>query len=96
MLINASPEPFTNWFASLSEDALVIAGLWTAFHYPLLFIVLLAVFIVLMIWLLPKIWRGVKWMLVALKNFLTGSQQEPILSLNFEIPAHLSDKNSKS
>ncbi|MEA3361760.1 MAG: DUF4126 domain-containing protein [Thermodesulfobacteriota bacterium] len=60
VLINTSPEPVTNWFASLSEDMVVVAGLWTAFHYPWLFVVLLLIFIILMIWLLPKIWCGIK------------------------------------
>ena len=60
VLINTSPEPFTNWFVSVVEDVAVIAGLWTALHHPLLFLLLLAVFIMLMIWLLPRIWRGVR------------------------------------
>jgi hypothetical protein len=60
VLINTSPEPVSNWFASLGEDVAVIAGLWTALHYPVLFIVLLLVFILLMIWLLPKLWRGIR------------------------------------
>ncbi len=60
VLINTSPEPFTNWLASVGEDVAVIAGLWTALHHPLLFLLLLAVFIMLMIWLLPRIWRGVR------------------------------------
>lgn len=60
VLINTSPEPVTNWFASIGEDVVVIAGLWTALYHPVLFLVLLTVFILMMIWLLPKIWRGVK------------------------------------
>ena len=60
VIINASPEPVSNWVASLVEDFIVIAGLWTALHYPWLFIVLLIAFIVLMIWLLPKLWRSIK------------------------------------
>jgi hypothetical protein len=60
VLINTSPEPVTNWFASIGEDVAVIAGLWTALYHPELFLVLLAVFILLMIWLLPKIWRGIR------------------------------------
>ena len=60
VLINSSPEPITNWFASVGEDVAVIAGLWTALYHPALFIVLLVVFILLMIWLLPKLWRGIK------------------------------------
>jgi hypothetical protein len=59
-LINTSPEPFSNWTASITEDLAVIAGIWTALSYPWLFIALLVIFIVLMIWLLPKIWQGIK------------------------------------
>ncbi len=59
-MINTSPEPFTNWMASIGEDVLVIGGLWTALQNPTLFLVLLAVFIMLMIWLLPRLWRGIR------------------------------------
>lgn len=59
-LINASPEPFSNWAASLSEDVVVLAGIWFALTYPLVFMVLLVAFVALMVWLLPKIWRGVQ------------------------------------
>jgi hypothetical protein len=60
VVINTSPEPFTNWTASLGEDVLVIGGLWTALHHPLVFLVGLVLFVLLAIWLLPKIWRGIK------------------------------------
>ncbi|MGD8757483.1 MAG: DUF4126 domain-containing protein, partial [Deltaproteobacteria bacterium] len=60
VMINTSPEPGSNWVASLVEDLAVIAGLWTALHHPWVFIVLLMGFIFLMIWLLPKLWRGIK------------------------------------
>ncbi|MBA1333015.1 membrane protein, partial [Candidatus Endoriftia persephone str. Guaymas] len=60
VLINTSPEPVTNWTASIAEDLVVIGGLWTALHYPLTFLVLLALFILLVAWLLPKIWRTLK------------------------------------
>ena len=60
VIINASPEPFTNWTASVVEDVAVIGGIWAALHYPWVFMSLLIVFVVLLIWLLPKIWRGVK------------------------------------
>ncbi len=60
ILINTSPEPFTNWGASIFEDLAVIGGLWAALHYPLAFIFAFIVFIALAIWLLPKLWRGIK------------------------------------
>jgi hypothetical protein len=59
VLINTSPEPFTNWTASISEDVAVIAGLWAALHYPWVFLGGLLVFILLLIWLLPKLWRAI-------------------------------------
>lgn len=60
LLINTSPEPFSNWTASMSEDLLVIGGLWAALHHPVLFIIGLIVFVMLMIWLLPRLWRLIK------------------------------------
>ena len=71
LLINTSPEPVTNWAASLVEDIAVILGLWTALHHPWLFIALLIVFIVLMIWLLPKLWRGVRRAFALLRSVFT-------------------------
>lgn len=60
VLINASPEPFTNWTASTAEDVCVFGGLWVALSHPLVFIGLVGVFILLAIWLLPKLWRGIR------------------------------------
>jgi hypothetical protein len=60
VLINTSPEPFSNWFASVTEDVMVITGVWACINHPALFLVALLVFIVLMIFLLPKIWAGIK------------------------------------
>jgi hypothetical protein len=63
--INASPEPFSNWTASLAEDAMVPAGLWLAFVHPALFFVLLAVFVVGAALLVRLIWRGLRSLLRA-------------------------------
>lgn len=59
-LINTSPEPVSNWIASISEDIAVFAGVWAMINHPYVFLGLLILFILLMIWLLPKIWRGLK------------------------------------
>jgi len=59
-VVNTSPEPFSNWALSIGEDIAVIAGVWTAVKHPWVFIVLLILFIALMAWLLPKIWRGIR------------------------------------
>jgi hypothetical protein len=59
VMINTSPEPFSNWAASFTEDASVIGGLWTALNHPWAFLSLLLLAVILMIWLLPKLWRTV-------------------------------------
>lgn len=59
VIINTSPEPFSNWAASITEDVAVIGGLWTALHHPWIFLGLMALFILLMAWLLPKIWQTI-------------------------------------
>ncbi|MGV3627841.1 MAG: DUF4126 domain-containing protein [Betaproteobacteria bacterium] len=59
-LINTSPEPFSNWTASFTEDAVSLGALWMALQYPALFLGLLALFVLVALWLLPKLWRGVR------------------------------------
>jgi hypothetical protein len=61
-LINTSPEPFSNWAASFSEEAVVATGLWAAFFHPWLWFVLLLLFLLLALWLMPKLWRGMRWL----------------------------------
>jgi Domain of unknown function (DUF4126) len=59
-LINTSPEPFSNWAASFTEEALVLGGLWTVFTYPMVFLALLVVFILIACLLLPVLLRGIR------------------------------------
>lgn len=61
-LINTSPEPFSNWAASFSEEFAVLGGLWAAFFHPWVLFVFLALFFLLALWLLPKLWRGLRWL----------------------------------
>jgi hypothetical protein len=56
-LINTSPEPFSNIAASLAADASVVGGLALAIAHPITFLCLLALFVALLVWLLPKLVR---------------------------------------
>ena len=62
---NASPEPFSNWILSISEDVFVVALGFVALKYPLAAAVVVIVGVVLMIvfatWIfraLRRRWRG--------------------------------------
>ncbi len=59
-LINTSPEPVTNIATSFGEESALITGGWLVFAHPMVFLGVLAVFILVMIWLIPKVWRGIK------------------------------------
>ncbi len=72
VLINTSPEPFSNWAASTTEDAAVVGGLLAALYHPVAFLVLLGLFALLMIWLLPKIWRGIRAVAAAVGRIFGG------------------------
>jgi hypothetical protein len=78
VLINTSPEPFSNWVASIGEDVAVIGGLWAALKHPWVFVALLGLFILLTAWLLPKIWRGTRRVFSGLARvFGSGRAEQP-------------------
>ncbi len=72
VLINTSPEPFSNWTASVLEDIAVISGIWAMLHYPLAFLIFFVAFLLTAIWILPKIWSGVKILFQSLCKIFSG------------------------
>lgn len=74
VLINTSPEPFSNWAASITEDVAVIGGLWTALHHPVVFLILLGLFVLLLVWLLPRLWRAIKYVFRKLARLFGGGE----------------------
>ena len=77
LAINTSPEPFSNWTASILEDIAVIAGLWAALNHPIVFLILLGLFILLMIWRLPKIFGAIQAVYRKLRSMFGGAPPEP-------------------
>lgn len=78
ILINTSPEPFSNWFASVGEDVAVIGGVWACINHPVVFLIALVLFIILMILLLPRIWTGVKKVFLVIINLFRREQPPPL------------------
>jgi hypothetical protein len=76
LLINTSPEPFTNWTASVAEDVAVVGGLWVAHTHPAVFVGGLVVFILLAIWLIPKLWRAIRFLFAKIAR-LFGKETDP-------------------
>ena len=76
LAINASPEPFTNWTASVAEDAAVLGGIWLIFNNPILMVIFVIGFVGLGVWLMPKIFRLAKRGFQALRVRLDGSKPD--------------------
>jgi hypothetical protein len=59
-VINLSPEPVSNWLASLSEDVLSLGALWAAVKFPLLALILIGLLALAGLLLLPGLWRSIR------------------------------------
>ena len=78
LAINASPEPVSNWLASFSEEAAVLGGLWLAFQHPAVFLLLMALFILLMIWLIPRLYRLLRAMFGRIAGWGAPNRSAPV------------------
>ena len=67
-----------------------LAGLAGAIYYPSEFLVFLALFVALAIWLLPKIWRGVRFVFAKIRRaFQGGPEPTPPSGVTLKrVPAH--------
>ena len=66
--INLSPEPVTNWTASIFEDVLAIGGTFLAVYLPFIMVIILVVFVLVFLFVFPKIVRGIKRVITKLRN----------------------------
>jgi Domain of unknown function (DUF4126) len=73
---NFSPEPLTNWSLSLLEDVLAIGAVALAVVYPVGIFVVILIFLLLLIWILPKVVRRIRRMLKAAGDFFRGRTLE--------------------
>ena len=57
---NASPEPFSNFFLSCIEDLFTIGLTALAAFHPIAILVIVILFVILLIWIGPKVWRSLR------------------------------------
>jgi hypothetical protein len=77
LAINASPEPFSNWAASITEDVAVLGSVWLMFNHPIIMLTLVLTFVVLCVWLVPKLFRLAKRGFIALRDKLRRTKPGP-------------------
>ena len=59
---NLSPEPFSNWILSLSQDGFIVLCLYFMLKHPYWMLSILVLFLIFFIWFTPKIFRTFRWM----------------------------------
>jgi hypothetical protein len=60
LMINTSPEPISNWMASLVGDGLVLTVIWLAVSHPVAAAVVVLTLIAVSVWLLFRLLRLVR------------------------------------
>lgn len=76
LAINMSPEPFSNWLASVTEDAAVFGSIWLMFYHPIVMLILLVLFVASIAWLMPKLYRVARRGLRTLRAKMRGGKPD--------------------
>lgn len=87
LAINASPEPFSNWAASVTEDVAVLGSIWLIFNHPILMVILVLAFVGLGVWIVPKIFRLAKRGFQALRDRMRGVKPDQTMPSAGQPPA---------
>jgi len=75
LLINHSPEPFSNIAMSVAEDLFAPIGIWISLMHPQLTIALVLIFVAGMLWLGPKLFRNTIGRVAALLGKNKGNRE---------------------
>jgi hypothetical protein len=86
LVVNSSPEPFSNIAVSTGENILVLAAVTLLWHYPVVVFSVCVVLFALTIYFLPKIWRSISvhfWMIARKLNRLPSDETDRKLPDHF-------------
>lgn len=76
LLVNTSPEPFSNWLASIGEDVAVVAGVWACLQHPWWFLAALLLFVLLLVKLFPLLVQAARKIVLKLTAMRQGRTQQ--------------------
>ncbi|HKS28180.1 MAG TPA: DUF4126 domain-containing protein [Pyrinomonadaceae bacterium] len=69
---NLSPEPLSNWGLSLLEDAIAIGAAILSILSPVIILAVIALFLLIFLWILPKVLRRLRRMISTVRAFFGG------------------------
>jgi hypothetical protein len=88
MVLNASPEPVSNWTASVGEDLAVLTAIWMLPSHPYAVLALLTAFVIAALLILPKLWHIVSRKVSGWHRDI-GPQSRPIVAREPRLPERL-------
>ncbi len=74
---NTSPEPVSNVSLSLTEDVVAIGSTILMAFFPVVMLVIVVIFLIVTIWLTPKIIRALRRLIARVRNLLGAPVQTP-------------------
>lgn len=75
---NFSPEPVSNWALSFVEDAIALTGTVLAVFAPVIIAGVLGIFVIVFVWIFPKVLRAVIRLFKAVGAFFRGESFESV------------------
>jgi hypothetical protein len=90
LLVNHSPEPFSNVALSVTEDVLVVGGLALVWSDPLLALIVFSLVLLVVAWAVPKMVRAIKvhaWLMW--KKLFAPPSDDLAIDLPHELPPAL-------
>lgn len=73
---NTSPEPVSNIALSLTEDVIAFGSAILMAFFPVVMLVIVVIFLIMTIWLTPKIIRALRWLIARLRGLFGSDPQE--------------------
>jgi Domain of unknown function (DUF4126) len=77
LVVNTSPEPFSNIAVSTGENVMVVGAIALLWHYPVAVFVFFSLLFALTFYFLPRIWRSISinfWFISRKLNQLSGAE----------------------
>lgn len=76
LAVNASPEPFSNIALSVTEDVVAFGSTILMVFFPIVMLVIVIIFLLVTIWLIPKIVRALRRLVMRLRDLFKSSGQK--------------------
>lgn len=77
MVVNQSPEPFSNIAVSVAEEVAVAAGLWATMNHPYVVMGVSVVATVVFAYVVHKLWKLLRKLFARIRHWFDGQQPEP-------------------